>query len=178
MGARCTQRPRFGRSHHEMPIVAAGGRSSPRFVEDGLDARRPSKKLDRRCLSGTRAAGTFPFAMRLRLATLLQSAAGGIYRNGGLVQDCRAVEKRARPGTTAVIRIECGAGRICRSLQQPREQAWAGGEKNASPHERQGPGCNSPRSKGPVGKGEGRKEVVRSLPVDAAGGKRHSTRPC
>ncbi len=101
-----------------------------------------------------------PFAMRLQRAALLQSAAGGLYRNGELVHYRRSIEERTRPGATAIIRIECGAGRVCRSLQQPREQACARAEKKASPHERQGPGRNPTRSKGPVGKGQGGQEVV------------------
>src|SRR4029077_11946850 len=75
-----------------------------------------------------------------------------------------SVEERARPGTTAVIGIECGTGCVCRSLQQQRRQVRAASEEKASPHERQGPGSNPTRSKGPMGKSQGGgKEVVRGL---------------
>jgi hypothetical protein len=80
--------------------------------------------------------------------------------HGEPFQYCGSVEEGARPSTTAVVRIECGPRRVCRSVQQSWKQTCAGGEKKTSPHERQGPGCNPPRTKSPVGKGQGGKEII------------------
>lgn len=92
---------------------------------------------------------------------------GESYCNDGLVKDCQAVEERASSGAATVIWIECGAGRICRSLQQPR----TGEEENASSLERQGPGRNPQGAKSPMGEGPGREEVgSAAVPAAVAAG--------
>ena len=59
-----------------------------------------------------------------------------------------------------LVGIECCARCVCRSLQQPRQQVRAGPEEKATPDERQGAGRDPPRPKSPMGKGQGRQEVV------------------
>ncbi len=81
---------------------------------------------------------------------------GESYCNDGLIQDCRAVKKRAGSGATTAIRIECGAGRVRRSLQRQR----TGKEKDSPSLERQGPGRNPPGAKSAMGKGQGREEIT------------------
>ena len=83
---------------------------------------------------------------------LLQSAQGEFYCNDGLIKDCRAVKERASSGATTTIRIECGAGRVRRSLQRQR----TGEETNAPSLERQGTGRNPPGAKSAMGKSQGR----------------------
>lgn len=88
--------------------------------------------------------------------TLLQSTQGESYCNDGPIQDCRAVEERACSGATTTIRIECGAGRVCRSLRRQRSVK----EEDASSFERQGPSRNPPGAKGAMGKSQGREEIA------------------
>ncbi len=98
-----------------------------------------------------RQAPTRPF-----LAHCYNRPQGESYCYDGIIKDCRAVEERASSGATTTIRIECGAGCVCRSLQRERSVK----EEDASSFERQGPSRNPPGAKSALGKSQGREEVA------------------
>src|SRR6185369_12260689 len=105
----------------------------------------------RRGIQGAGQESTRPF-----LTHCYNRPQGGSYCYDGIIKDCRAVEERASPGATATVRIECGAGRVCRSLRRQRSVK----EEDASSFERQGPSRNPPGAKGAMGKSQGREKVA------------------